>query len=916
MALKSRSKPAPKDPTEDNAVAKRFERKVRLSWFALLAERAWEALLWPFIVAATFLVVSLLDLWSYTPPLLHRILLLAFGLGLIVSFVPLLRLTLPTRAEALRRLERDAGIKHRPASSYEDRLGATPPRETQQLWATHRQRLARLIDKLTPAWPKPRTDRNDPYALRAALVLGLAAAILATGGNGLDRLRQAFSPAATGTPSLIRLDAWVTPPVYTGIAPIVLADGNETVGTGAETFRALSVPERSELIVRAHAPQGESITLSTSNADGANLKTIAPKPAKTEGLVEFQVALAEPGSADVKIGGDTVAKWRFDLIKDEAPSVSLLGAPSTTPRAALRLVYRAGDDFGVASAEARFALSAEDGKAQAEPTAPSPAKQAGKDDAKDALDALSQPPSMPLQLPRLNAKKVEGRATQDLTAHPWAGLKVVMTLAARDQAGQVGVSDPSEFVLPERQFTKPLARAVIEQRKKLVRDPVTVDPVVRALDALTLGGEKVIDDSSVYLALRMAYWRLRNDSSRETVANTIEHLWLTALRIEDGDLPDAEREMRSAQDALSKALQENASSEEIKQLVEELRGALSRYLQALAQQANEKGNMTAQQPQSGEELVSHQDLDKMLKSIEELVQAGSKDLAERMLAELKDILERIQTGNFAENAQQQRAGKMMKDLGEVINEQQKLLDDTFAAKRQQSGEEAGSQAFEVSPPGQPMEFGPGMDLSQFFDLPGEPEQGGIKGQGQSQQQGSPQKPQLERGGQQPQAGEQGQRQDQHGQLAERQEQLRQRLQSMIERLKAEGAETPEQMQGAGEAMGEAKEAIGEDQLDRATQAQSLALDRLRKGAQSMAEQMMMSESGEMQPGQGPGANGRDPLGRPDRSNRPDLGLSVKVPDQIDIQRAREVLDEVRRRLGDPSRPTFELDYLERLIRSF
>ena len=50
--------------------------------------------------------------------------------------------------------------------------------------------------------------------------------------------------------------------------------------------------------------------------------------------------------------------------------------------------------------------------------------------------------------------------------------------------------------------------------------------------------------------------------------------------------------------------------------------------------------------------------------------------------------------------------------------------------------------------------------------------------------------------------------------------------------------------------------------------------------------------------------------------RPDLGLSVKVPDQIDIQKAREVLDELRRRLGDPSRPMFELDYLERLIRPY
>ncbi len=77
---------------------------------------------------------------------------------------------------------------------------------------------------------------------------------------------------------------------------------------------------------------------------------------------------------------------------------------------------------------------------------------------------------MPLALPRANGKQVDGKASQDLTAHPWAGLKVRMTLLARDQAGQTGMSHPYEFVLPERKFTKPLAKAVIEQRKKLVRD--------------------------------------------------------------------------------------------------------------------------------------------------------------------------------------------------------------------------------------------------------------------------------------------------------------------------------------------------------------------------------------------------------------------------------------------------------------
>ena len=136
--------------------------------------------------------------------------------------------------------------------------------------------------------------------------------------------------------------------------------------------------------------------------------------------------------------------------------------------------------------------------------APPPAGVADKVEA----DPLLQPPVMPLQLPRANAKRVDGRATQDLTAHPWAGLKVRMTLVARDQAGQAGESLPYEFVLPERTFTKPLAKAVVEQRKKLVREPNSADGVARALEALTLGGEKVIDDSFVYLALRDAYWRL------------------------------------------------------------------------------------------------------------------------------------------------------------------------------------------------------------------------------------------------------------------------------------------------------------------------------------------------------------------------------------------------------------------------
>ncbi len=891
------------EAAEKKAPANRLEGRVRMSWLALLGERIWEALLWPFLVAAAFLVVSLLDLWSYLPPLLHRVLLGGFGLALILSFLPLIRLSLPTRQEALRRLERTAGIKHRPASSYDDRLGATPTKETAALWAAHRERLGKLIARLKPTWPAPRTDRRDPYAIRAALLLALIAALLAAGGNGWDRLRAAFSPAASGAPALLRLDAWVTPPVYTGIAPIVLADGSEAVGAGAESFRALSVPERSELIVRTHAPEGETVSLLTSSDGAKEAKTIEPKQGGSQGLVEFNVALNEPVSADIRIGGQTVSKWHFELIKDEAPTISLMGTPATTPRGALRLVFRADDDNGVASAEAHFAL----GEGEERNLAPLPAEASAKVEA----DPLLEPPVMPLQLPRANAKKAEGKATQDLTAHPWAGLKVRMTLIARDQAGQNGQSTPYEFVLPERTFTKPLAKAVVEQRKKLVRDPDASDGVANALDALTLGGDKVIDDGIVYLGLRNAYWRLRSGASREGIASVVDQLWSVALRIEEGDLPEAERAVKEAQDALMEALQENTPPEEIKRLVDELRSALSRYLQTLASQQQDKGNMAPQAPQNGDQLVSQQDIDKMLSNIQNLAQSGSKEMAERMLSELKDILDRLQTGNFAENAQQQRAGRMMKDLSDIVSNQQKLLDDTFAAKRQQSAGNDPGQQFEVSPPGQPMEFGNGISMAPLFEeVPGEAPQGSMKGSGESGSQGAPPNAGQLEIGQEPQ----GQRAGQHSKLAERQQELRDRLQSLIDRFRIEGSEPPSEFKGAHEAMRDAREAIGEGDLDRATQAQSLALDRLRKGAQSIAEQMM--ENGEAQAGQGPGNNGRDPLGRPDRSNRPDLGLSVQVPDEIDIQKAREVLDELRRRIGDPSRPPVELDYLERLIKPF
>ena len=147
-------------------------------------------------------------------------------------------------------------------------------------------------------------------------------------------------------------------------------------------------------------------------------------------------------------------------------------------------------------------------------------------------------------------------------------------------------------------------------------------------------------------------------------------------------------------------------------------------------------------------------------------------------------------------------------------------------------------------------------------------------------------------------------------LSERQNQLRGALGRMMDGMRGKGAKPPKELSGAGQAMKNAERALGRGEYGRATRQQSLALDRLRKGTRNLVEQAMKGRAQRF------GKNGRDPLGRAQRAQCPDLGTSVKVPDEIDVQKAREILEELRRRLSDPSRPMMELDYIERLLRRF
>ena len=114
---------------------------------------------------------------------------------------------------------------------------------------------------------------------------------------------------------------------------------------------------------------------------------------------------------------------------------------------------------------------------------------------------LFEAPQFALVLPNARTRNGVGQTVKDLSEDPYAGADVTLTLTAKDEAGNEGRSEPFNMRLPERLFTKPLARALIEQRRILALDADQNDQVYAALDALMIAPQLFMPETGQYLGL-------------------------------------------------------------------------------------------------------------------------------------------------------------------------------------------------------------------------------------------------------------------------------------------------------------------------------------------------------------------------------------------------------------------------------
>ncbi len=311
----------------------RFATRLRLARAALLWERVWPGC-WPALaILGVFFILALFGVLPLLPGLVHGAVLLALGAAFLVALATAFRgIAMPDGAAARRRIERASGLPHRPLQALADRPGTPLDPLAAGLWEAHRRRMAAAARRLRVGLPVAGLAARDPWGVRAVLAILLLLGAVDAGAEWRERLLRAVDPSIDSSAPAVAasLDIWITPPEYTGLAPQFLRPENR------QTIR---IPIGGVLLAQVHG--GDALPRLEIDGKSSDFAAVDKENFHT------QATLKSGKRIEVSQAGAVLGSWPIEIIPDNPPTVAFAKPPGATARQALRIDYRANDDYGV-----------------------------------------------------------------------------------------------------------------------------------------------------------------------------------------------------------------------------------------------------------------------------------------------------------------------------------------------------------------------------------------------------------------------------------------------------------------------------------------------------------------------------------------------------------------------------------------
>lgn len=740
-----------------------------------------------------------------------------------------------------------------------------------KLWIRNRRYAILIKRRIWPAWPAPGLAAADRYGLRFMAISVLFIAVLVTKDVKNTDFKTAFIPE---TPQVLKVtpkiaELWFTPPEYTGLAPLYVTKENQGF---------LEVPRGSVLTARINKGW---LTPHISTTTGRKKFTRNPDGGYT---LEYNI---QDGDKVITLKSGLIPhlKMKTNVVADMPPILSIVEGPTISEENRVHLRYASQDDFGLKTISLKI----------------SPDRMIAR--------RIGNPEPY-VQDFALNAQKfIDQTLNLDLTDHDFAGLPVELLIEATDSFDQITRTDIIPVILPELEFTHPVARQLAAIRKEILwsADLDGLKIFANTIERILSHPESFRNDTTVLLGLNSAMYRMRftQNLDPKTVSELRALLWSLALHIEGGSLRVATDNLKDALSQLAQALENPSLSEkDIQPLQEQLEQAMSEYLNSLL------GELTAQLQEQGadfqipDELKQHLqnnlNTNEFMQEMMDALQNGSREDLADALRQMEQMVDQLKNQKFQPMSKEtQQYLEELSKLREVIREQEELLDKTqsIAPAERKSTEDYG-EALDLGE-GNIFEglenFLPPTPSETYKPVPKEkappPETSDLNTEP----------------------------------LGDEQQLIREALERIRTAIEEAVGEDPDFMQRADKAMKDARDDLVGNAPGRSIPDQERALRELKKGLDEAMSQAA-SGIGQMlsfglprglgQP-RGQGSGKEDPLGRPmgedgQQSRTDDIDLS----DEEKRRRIRDIRNKILEKSDGVEKDPLTEDYYDNLLERF
>ena len=615
------------------------------------------------LLYAQLVIISLLfGAWSLFGAVWHAFIILFYTAILILVLKQLIKnIKYHNRKQTLLWIENKNFKTITPLTALED--SPANINYNKQIWYLHKSSVRANLKNINFILPNISLTKYDPLYIRYLLFLFLSLSIFWSYKNN-KIYENIFGWTNFSTyinqDNYFDLKVWYKPPEYTKLKEKLIPIKKKNEIIRVEEI----VPIKSELKVFIKSNKKNFSVME-------NNKTLEAKKNEKNNY-EFSLLLDKDKNVIINHGNKEHIVFDLSVVKDKKPKIEILSAPNVVNESSLSFISKTTDDYGI-------------NKIILNIVRPIAFKHFEEEYLTFNLysnEAMQQ-----------NTKLVESYFYKYLADIIWAGSDTYIEIIASDFINQ-SIKFSGRIKIPKKKFNNKNATEILKIREKLAKNKIGQNEGKEDFKELFYANQYLLNDNNIRVVYKKTL-NLFNSTNiiKFSLKNELfKNLFILAEVIDEGEFYQAKKNLEQVEQSLFDSVKQN-NTEKVSTNVNKLKEKIESLLDLENDQSsnNNFNNLNSENVKD--------EIEELAQQIEDLLKTGSKEGVDEKLQKLKQLSETIKNQNKNKELEdkQKQKQEFINKLSELLNEQEKVMEETFnkAAERgkfEQSSEGSGGKS--------------------------------------------------------------------------------------------------------------------------------------------------------------------------------------------------------------------------------